>query len=123
MLVQRGGAVMGHVALKVSPDSELARRESLLPITDIGFENMAQSLLGRLEEEMRLDPKGENTLVQYYQGAKLNDRICTHVLAFEGDSQARWFEGNFTEYEAYRRKELGADADQPHRIKYKPLAR
>jgi ATP-binding cassette ChvD family protein len=51
------------------------------------------------------------------------DRICTHVLAFEGDSQARWFEGNFTEYEAYRRKELGADADQPHRIKYKPLAR
>jgi ATP-binding cassette ChvD family protein len=51
------------------------------------------------------------------------DRICTHVLAFEGDSQVRWFEGNFTEYEAYRRKELGADADQPHRIKYKPLAR
>ena len=51
------------------------------------------------------------------------DRICTHVLAFEGDSQVRWFEGNFTEYEAYRRKELGAEADQPHRIKYKPLAR
>jgi ATP-binding cassette ChvD family protein len=51
------------------------------------------------------------------------DRICTHVLAFEGDSQVRWFEGNFTEYETFRRKELGADADQPHRIKYKPLAR
>jgi energy-dependent translational throttle protein EttA len=51
------------------------------------------------------------------------DRICTHVLAFEGDSQVRWFEGNFTEYEAYRHKELGAEADQPHRIKYKPLAR
>jgi ATP-binding cassette ChvD family protein len=51
------------------------------------------------------------------------DRICTHVLAFEGDSQVRWFEGNFTEYEAFRHKELGADADQPHRIKYKPLAR
>ncbi len=51
------------------------------------------------------------------------DRICTHVLAFEGDSQVRWFEGNFTDYEAYRRKALGADADQPHRIKYKPLAR
>jgi energy-dependent translational throttle protein EttA len=51
------------------------------------------------------------------------DRICTHVLAFEGESQVRWFEGNFTDYEAYRRKELGADADQPHRIKYKPLAR
>jgi ATP-binding cassette ChvD family protein len=51
------------------------------------------------------------------------DRIATHMLAFEGDSQVRWFEGNFSEYEAVRRKELGADADQPHRIKYKPLAR
>jgi ATP-binding cassette ChvD family protein len=51
------------------------------------------------------------------------DRIATHVLAFEGDSQVRWFEGNFTEYEAWRRKELGAAADQPHRIKYKPLVR
>ncbi len=51
------------------------------------------------------------------------DRIATHVLAFEGDSQVRWFEGNFTEYEAWRHKELGSAADQPHRIKYKPLAR
>ncbi len=51
------------------------------------------------------------------------DRIATHVLAFEGDSQVRWFEGNFSEYEAWRRKELGSAADQPHRIKYKPLAR
>lgn len=50
------------------------------------------------------------------------DRIATHVLAFEGDSQVRWFEGNFTEYEAWRRKQLGAAADQPHRIKYKRLA-
>ncbi len=51
------------------------------------------------------------------------DRVATHVLAFEGDSQVRWFEGNFTEYEAFRKKELGAEADQPHRIKYKPLVR
>ena len=51
------------------------------------------------------------------------DRICTHVLAFEGDSQVRWFEGNFTEYEELRHKQLGADADTPHRIAYKPLAR
>ncbi len=50
------------------------------------------------------------------------DRIATHVLAFEGDSQVRWFEGNFTEYEEYRHKELGTAADQPHRIKYKKLA-
>jgi ATPase subunit of ABC transporter with duplicated ATPase domains len=51
------------------------------------------------------------------------DRIATHVLAFEGDSQVRWFEGNFSEYESLRRKELGSSADQPHRIKYKPLNR
>ncbi len=50
------------------------------------------------------------------------DRIATHVLAFEGDSQVRWFEGNFSEYESYRRNELGEDS-QPTRIKYKPLAR
>ncbi|HUC33127.1 MAG TPA: ATP-binding cassette domain-containing protein, partial [Ilumatobacteraceae bacterium] len=51
------------------------------------------------------------------------DRIATHVLAFEGDSQVRFFEGNFSEYETWRHKELGASADQPHRIKYKPLSR
>ena len=51
------------------------------------------------------------------------DRIATHILAFEGDSQVRWFEGNFSEYEEFRQKELGAEAAQPHRIKYKPLTR
>ena len=50
------------------------------------------------------------------------DRIATHILAFEGESQVRWFEGNLSDYEAFRRKELGAAADQPHRIKYKRLA-
>ena len=50
------------------------------------------------------------------------DRIATHVLAFEGDSQVRWFEGNFSEYEEFRRREFGASIDQPHRIKYKKLA-
>jgi ATPase subunit of ABC transporter with duplicated ATPase domains len=51
------------------------------------------------------------------------DRIATHVLAFEGDSNVVWWEGNFSDYEADRRKRLGADADQPHRITYKPLTR
>jgi ATP-binding cassette ChvD family protein len=51
------------------------------------------------------------------------DRIATHVLAFEGDSQVVWFEGNFSDYETDRRKRLGGDADQPHRIKYKRLTR
>ena len=51
------------------------------------------------------------------------DRIATHVLAFEGDSEVRWFEGNFSDYEADRHRRLGAEADQPHRIRYKPLIR
>ncbi len=51
------------------------------------------------------------------------DRIATHVLAFEGDSQVRWFEGNFEAYESFRREQLGAEADRPHRITYKKLVR
>ena len=51
------------------------------------------------------------------------DRIATHILAFEGDSQVRFFEGNVSDYEAFRHKELGAAADQPHRIRYKRLER
>lgn len=51
------------------------------------------------------------------------DRLATHILAFEGDSQVVWFEGNYAEYEADRRRRLGVDADTPHRIKYKPIER
>ncbi|HEV2724478.1 MAG TPA: energy-dependent translational throttle protein EttA [Thermoleophilaceae bacterium] len=51
------------------------------------------------------------------------DRVATHVLAFEGDSQVRWFEGNFEAYEEHRRERLGAEADRPHRIAYKKLVR
>ncbi len=51
------------------------------------------------------------------------DRIATHVLAFEGDSAVRWFEGNFEAYESFRRDQLGAEADRPHRITYKKLVR
>ena len=51
------------------------------------------------------------------------DRIATHILAFEGDSQVVWFEGNYQDYEADRKRRLGAQADQPHRIKYRKLTR
>ena len=51
------------------------------------------------------------------------DRIATHVLAFEDDAEVRWFEGNFSDYEADRHRRLGTDADQPHRLRYKPIAR
>src|SRR5689334_4480949 len=51
------------------------------------------------------------------------DRIATHVLAFEGDSEVRWFEGNFDAYEDFRHEQLGAEADRPKRITYKKLVR
>ncbi|MBT6085359.1 MAG: energy-dependent translational throttle protein EttA [Rhodospirillaceae bacterium] len=51
------------------------------------------------------------------------DRLATHIIAFEGDSEVVWFEGNYEDYEADKKRRLGDDADQPHRIKYKPLTR
>jgi ATP-binding cassette ChvD family protein len=51
------------------------------------------------------------------------DRVATHILAFENDSRVVWFEGNYADYEADRRRRLGAEAEQPHRIRYKPLVR
>ena len=51
------------------------------------------------------------------------DRICTHILAFEGDSQVVWFEGNYQEYEEDRKRRLGDDAIQPRRLKYRKLVR
>jgi len=51
------------------------------------------------------------------------DRICTHIMAFEGDSHVEWFEGNFESYEADKKRRLGEDATNPHRIKYKPISR
>ena len=51
------------------------------------------------------------------------DKIATHILAFEGNSNIEWFEGNYQAYEEDRRRRLGSDADQPHRIKYKPIIR
>nr|MBA2621159.1 energy-dependent translational throttle protein EttA [Acidobacteriota bacterium] len=51
------------------------------------------------------------------------DRIATHILAFEGDSKVEFFDGNYSEYEADKRRRFGVDADQPHRIKYRSLTR
>ena len=51
------------------------------------------------------------------------DRVATHMLAFEGDSHVEWFEGNYQDYEADKKRRLGIGAEQPHRIKYKRFAR
>ena len=49
------------------------------------------------------------------------DRICTHILAFEGNSEVVWFEGNYSEYEEDRKKRIGVDADTPHRVRFRSL--
>ena len=84
------------------------------PTNDLDVETL------RALEEALLDFPGCAVVVSHDRW--FLDRIATHMLAFEGDSQAVWFEGNYEEYEADRRKRLGAEADQPHRIRYKRLA-
>ena len=61
--------------------------------------------------------------VHHQPRSRFLDRIATHILAYEGDSQVVWFEGNYEDYEADKRQRLGEAATHPHRIKYKPLSR
>ncbi|MGE3783356.1 MAG: energy-dependent translational throttle protein EttA [Alphaproteobacteria bacterium] len=75
----------------------------------------------RALEEALLDYPGCAVIISHDRW--FLDRVATHILAFEGDSRVEWFEGNYADYEADRRRRLGAEADQPHRIKYKPLVR
>jgi len=75
----------------------------------------------RALEEALLDYPGCAVIISHDRW--FLDRVATHILAFEGDSQVVWFEGNYADYEADRRRRLGAEADQPHRIRYKPLTR
>jgi energy-dependent translational throttle protein EttA len=75
----------------------------------------------RALEEALLDFAGSAIVISHDRW--FLDRIATHILAFEGNSEVVWFEGNYEDYEADRRKRLGAEADQPHRIKYRPLTR
>jgi sulfate-transporting ATPase len=83
------------------------------PTNDLDVETL------RALEEALLDFPGCAVVISHDRW--FLDRIATHILAFEGDSQAIWFEGNYADYEADRKHRLGADADQPHRIKYKRL--
>ncbi len=83
------------------------------PTNDLDVETL------RALEEALLDFPGCAVVISHDRW--FLDRIATHMLAFEGDSQVTWFEGNYADYEADRKRRLGADADQPHRIKYKRL--
>jgi sulfate-transporting ATPase len=83
------------------------------PTNDLDVETL------RALEEALLDFPGCAVVISHDRW--FLDRIATHILAFEGDSQVEWFEGNYADYEADRHRRLGTDADQPHRIKYKRL--
>ena len=83
------------------------------PTNDLDVETL------RALEEALLDFPGCAVVISHDRW--FLDRIATHILAFEGDSQVVWFEGNYADYEADKRRRLGTDADQPHRIKYKRL--
>ena len=83
------------------------------PTNDLDVETL------RALEEALLDFAGCAVIISHDRW--FLDRIATHILAFEGDSKVEWFEGNFADYEADRKRRLGVDADQPHRIKYRKL--
>src|SRR5262249_38719672 len=103
----------GHVAKMLKEGANLLLLDE--PTNDLDVDTL------RALEEALLEFPGCAVIVTHDRW--FLDRIATHILAFEGDSQAVWFEGNYADYEADRRRRLGTDADQPHRITYKPLVR
>jgi ATPase subunit of ABC transporter with duplicated ATPase domains len=83
------------------------------PTNDLDVETL------RALEEALLEFPGSAVVISHDRW--FLDRICTHILAFEGDSVVTWFAGNYADYEEDRKRRLGTDADSPHRIKYKRL--
>ena len=79
MVVRRGGQRFGDVITNVDPDSDLARTESLMDIRHVGVAHMVSEIVKHLHEDMEADPTGENTELEVFKNAKINDRLCTHV--------------------------------------------
>jgi energy-dependent translational throttle protein EttA len=100
--------------------AKLLRRGGNLLLLDEPTNDLDVDTLRALEEAL-LEFAGCAVIISHDRW--FLDRIATHMLAFEGDSQVVWFEGNHADYEKDRRRRLGAEAEQPHRIKYKPLVR
>jgi len=100
--------------------AKLLRRGGNLLLLDEPTNDLDVDTLRALEEAL-LDFAGCAVVISHDRW--FLDRVATHMLAFEGDSKVRWFDGNFAEYEEFRHRELGAEADRPHRIRYRPLMR
>ncbi|MCK6501891.1 energy-dependent translational throttle protein EttA [Myxococcota bacterium] len=98
--------------------AELLKRGGNLLLLDEPTNDLDVDTLRNLEEAILEFP---GCVVVISHDRFFLDRIATHILAFEGDSHVEWFEGNFAEYEKDKKRRLGMDADQPHRIKYKKL--
>ena len=100
--------------------AKLLRKGSNLLLLDEPTNDLDVDTLRALEEAL-LNYAGCAVVISHDRW--FLDRIATHILAFEGDSETVWFEGNYQDYEADRKRRLGAEADQPHRIKYRKLTR
>jgi ATP-binding cassette ChvD family protein len=98
--------------------AKMLKTESNVLLLDEPTNDLDTETLAALEEALENYP-GCAVIISHDRA--FLDRLATHMLAFEGDSQVVWFEGNYEDYEKDRKKRLGHDADQPHRIKYKPL--
>jgi hypothetical protein len=79
MLVRNGGKRFNYVTVKLDPTSEAALRETLVPITGIGFANVTESLVTLIQQDMRRDPLAANTKVKFFRNAKVNGRVCTRI--------------------------------------------
>jgi ATPase subunit of ABC transporter with duplicated ATPase domains len=98
--------------------AKLLRRGGNLLLLDEPTNDLDVDTLRALEEALLAFP-GCAVIISHDRW--FLDRVATHMIAFEGDSEVVWFEGNYQDYEADRHRRLGADADQPHRIRYKKL--
>jgi hypothetical protein len=79
MLVRNGGRHFNFVTVKIDPNSEAAMKETLVPITKVGFASVTESLIGLIQHDMERDPAATNTRVKFYRRSKVNDRICTRI--------------------------------------------
>ena len=98
--------------------AKMLKTEANVLLLDEPTNDLDTETLAALEEALEQYP-GCAVIISHDRA--FLDRLATHILAFEGDSQLVYFEGNYEDYERDRKRRLGQDADQPHRIKYKPL--
>ena len=116
----QGRHAVGRRAQSRAPGEAACRRGSNLLLLDEPTNDLDVDTLRALEEAL-LNYAGCAVVISHDRW--FLDRIATHMLAFEGDSEVVWFEGNYQDYEADRQRRLGAAADQPHRIKYRKMTR